>query len=94
MAAAVPNTVPTPCIEALPKVASVPRSVSRKSLRTSNIWESWASVVPSAKLLISRMLTICNQRVGGSNPSAGSNFPYHQHLPMAQWRLYLPPLYA
>ena len=68
----VPNFVPTPCIEALPIIESASDATRLKCMKTSNNEEGWAMFVPSARLLIISMLTICNQRVGGSNPSAGS----------------------
>jgi hypothetical protein len=50
-------------------------------------------LVPTAKLLIFRVFTICNQRVGGSNPSASSMtqctsrvWPLAQHLRTSQRR--------
>lgn len=49
----VPNTVPTPHIEALFSIASVAVPGWRKRLETSNLWEAGATIVPSANLLIS-----------------------------------------
>jgi hypothetical protein len=59
-------------MEALPTVASGTHETQQKSMKTSGIWESFATGVPTAKLLILSALMICNQRVGGSNPSANS----------------------
>jgi hypothetical protein len=66
----VPNIVPTPCIEALFAVASVPGSVSPKRLKTSNDGETRAAVVPIAKSLILGGFMVRDQEVGGSNPLA------------------------
>ena len=65
--ATVPNSVPTPCMEALRTVASGTHEM-QKSMKTSNIWESRATGVPSAKLLILSVFTMCNQRVGVQAP--------------------------
>lgn len=61
-----PNIVPTPCIEALFAVASVPGSVSPKRLKTSNDGETRAAVVPIAKSLILGGFMVRDQETGGS----------------------------
>jgi hypothetical protein len=53
----VPNSVPTPCIEALLTLASAVVPGWRKSLEASAIGEPRASLVPMANLLIMRGFT-------------------------------------
>ena len=75
-----PDFVPTPCMEALLKIASSPRSawsalrgspLSTRNLEQHQAKHSPASV-PIAKLLIPGELTIRNQQVAGSIPAGGS----------------------
>ena len=69
-----PNSVPTLHMEAMFMVASGAASGWRKRLETSNVSEPLATIVPTAKLLISRAFTIRNQQVSGSSPEGGSIF--------------------
>jgi hypothetical protein len=71
----VPNSVPTPCIEALLTLASAVVPGWRKSLEASAIGEPRASLVPMANLLIMRGFTDREQGIGGSNPLARTKFP-------------------
>jgi hypothetical protein len=73
--AVVPNTVPTPHIEALFGNASLPGQESRNALETSNRSEQRAMIVSIANLLILRAFTIRNQQVSGSSPEGGSINP-------------------
>jgi len=67
-ASAVPDSEPTPCIEALLGIESATCAKAPSALETRNIAQSWATVVPTAKSLIFRRLLAPEQKVGGSNP--------------------------
>ena len=75
----VPNTVPTPRIEALRDVAIVAVEGCRKCLEINNGGETLATVVPVAKLLICRGLMATNQKVGSSNLSGRTIKPQQNH---------------
>jgi len=75
----VPNTVPTPHIEALFAVARVQAPVRCKPLETSNNGEPRTTTVPTANLLILRAFTIRNQQVSGSSPEGGSIYVACNH---------------
>jgi hypothetical protein len=81
----VPNTVPTPHIEALCSVAVVPVVWSRKCLRTNNGWKSRTTVVTAAKLLILRWLIPPEQEVVGSNPTGRTKPPQIIHRVRASY---------
>jgi hypothetical protein len=73
---AVPNFVPTPCIEALIRVASVPDSLRSKSLETNNDWQPCATIVPTSKLLIlSGLLILSPLRLPVSPPGLNPQGP-------------------
>jgi hypothetical protein len=69
----VPIFVPTPRIEALRAVASVPWETAWKPLKTSNLAQLLAIVSNVAKSLKIRGFLVRDQEVGGSNPLAPTN---------------------
>ena len=56
-----PNSVPIPYIEALLNIVRMAPDEPPKSLKPSDVRESLATVVPTAKLLILSAFTIRNQ---------------------------------
>jgi hypothetical protein len=69
----VPNSVPTPSIEGLFRIASLAVSGRRNPLKASKQWEWRATSVPSAKLLILCRFMPPEQKVSGSNPLGHTN---------------------
>jgi hypothetical protein len=64
----VPNIVPTPCIEALPNIASRTVPFLPKFMTTRNLSQSIATTAFDCKFLILRWFLPPEQKVGGSNP--------------------------
>jgi len=71
----VPVFVPTPCLEVLLTVESAPPSARCKLLQASNDWESLATIVTIANLLIRGTFLPPEQKVRGSNPLGRTTFP-------------------
>jgi hypothetical protein len=77
-----PDAMPTPRVDGRFHPATIPSAVRREVTETIAELSNIAQVVyVRRKLLILRMLMICNQRVGGSNPSASSMIPQDQECP-------------
>ena len=76
-AAPVPNSVPTPCIEALLTVTRHSVETRCKCLITSSNGQQSIMLVPASKLLILGRLLIRNQQVAGSIPAGGSSLSRH-----------------
>ncbi len=72
-----PNTMPTPRIDALLPVSTMEGVIRFKLLSRNSLSKSISMPTPTAKLLIFLVILVRDQEVGGSNPLAPTKLFKH-----------------